>query len=149
MDVHRCSSLAIETENSHYSVQTITAGHALLKWPTRTLILAELLARKLSVAAIGNATYPNPVIVIDSNGKTQCQYPRGIRPQKTPTASYDNSPHSRRTEQHNAPVVASSAAAAAGLVCAPGRGTLGGLTMRSELNIESLMTLACQHSTRG
>ena len=64
---------------SRYLVNTRTAGFSLLTWSAGTIELAELLARKLSVAASDNPTYPNPFFVVDSNGDVRCQYFCGTR----------------------------------------------------------------------
>jgi len=64
---------------SFFSIETMTAGFALLTWPAQTIEMAELLARKLSVAAIDDSTYPNPFFVVESNGKARCHYLWGTR----------------------------------------------------------------------
>ncbi len=68
-----------ETAVSHYSVETITARSKRLAWHMPTIELAELLACKLSVAAIDDATYPHPFEVVDSRGQVRCRYQRGTR----------------------------------------------------------------------
>lgn len=64
---------------SWYLVNTRTTGFALLTWSAGTIELAELLARKLSVAATDNPTYPNPFFVVDSKGEVRCRYVCGRR----------------------------------------------------------------------
>ncbi len=76
---HRDNRPDEETTMSLYSVETTTAGFSLQKWPLQTIEVGELLARKLSVAAIDNPTYPNPFLVVDSKGKIRCHYVCGKR----------------------------------------------------------------------
>ncbi|MBK7025353.1 MAG: hypothetical protein IPH41_18375 [Sulfuritalea sp.] len=54
---------------SLYSVETTTAGFSLQKWPLQTIEAGELLARKLSVAAIDNPTYPESILGGGFQGK--------------------------------------------------------------------------------
>lgn len=68
-----------QTAASLYSVETITTRSKRLAWHGLTIELAELLARKLSVAAIDDATYPHPFEVVDSGGQVRCRYQRGTR----------------------------------------------------------------------
>lgn len=65
------------------SVETMTAGSRLLTWRMPTIEFAELLARKLSVAAIDDPTYPNPFCVVESNGQARSHYLRGTRHAET------------------------------------------------------------------
>lgn len=68
-----------ETAVSLYSVETMTARSKRLTWRVPTIELAELLARKLSVAATDDATYPHPFIVVEAGGQVRCRYLRGTR----------------------------------------------------------------------
>lgn len=68
-----------ETAVSRYSVETITARSKRLAWHVPTIELAELLARKLSVAATDDATYPHSFVVVDAGGEARCRYLRGTR----------------------------------------------------------------------
>jgi hypothetical protein len=68
-----------QTAASLYSVETMTARSRRLTWHGLTIELAELLARKLSVAAIDDETYPHPFEVVDSGGQVRCRYQRGTR----------------------------------------------------------------------
>ena len=61
------------------SVETMSAESKQQTWPAPTIEFAELLARKLSGAAIDNPSYPNPFYVVESSDKTRCHYLRGRR----------------------------------------------------------------------
>jgi len=71
---------------SSCAVETLTAGFARRTWPTSTSEQAEAIARKLSVAAIQDPTYPNPFFVLESDGKSLCHYLGGARHQTSESA---------------------------------------------------------------
>lgn len=73
-------------ERSRFSVETLTSRSCLLKWPMQTIEVAELLARKMSVAAIDDPTYPNPFFVVDFHGSARCHYLWGTRSPETVAA---------------------------------------------------------------
>lgn len=70
---------AKQTAVSLSSVETMTARSRRLTWDGLTVELAELLTRKLSIAAIDDATYPHPFEVVDAGGQVRCRYQRGTR----------------------------------------------------------------------
>ena len=86
MNSHSSSSLGGTPALACYAVTTMTKGFALLTWPARTIELAELLARKLSAAAIDNPTYPNPFCVLEPSGKSRCHFLSGKRVAVEPVA---------------------------------------------------------------
>ena len=64
---------------SSFSVETFTAGFNRQTWTTLSIDEAEAIARKLSVAAAGDPTYPNPFFVVEADGRSHCQYLAGER----------------------------------------------------------------------
>jgi len=60
-------------------VETLTAGFICQRWQSANVENAEAIARKLSVAAIGNPTYPNPFFVVEPNGALLCHFIGGAR----------------------------------------------------------------------
>ena len=65
--------------NKLVNVETLTAGFARQTWTTPSPEQAEAIARKLSVAAIQDPTYPNPFFVVESDGSARCHYFCGTR----------------------------------------------------------------------
>lgn len=86
MNVPSRSRLDEKARTSPCSVETMTVADSLMTWPMPTFERAELVARKLSVAAMDHATYPNPFFVVDSYGKTRSSYFRGTRHVETMAA---------------------------------------------------------------
>ena len=62
-----------------YSVETLTANSRRQAWTTPNVIVAEALARKLSVVAVNDPAYPNPFLVVESDNTLCCQYLAGDR----------------------------------------------------------------------
>jgi hypothetical protein len=68
-----------KTTSSVCSVETMTAELKLLTWPAQTIEFAELLARKLSIAAIDDPSYPNPFFVVECCGRARSHFLCGKR----------------------------------------------------------------------
>ena len=62
---------------SYCYVETVTAGFIRQRWNTPDADQADSIARKLSVAAINNPTYPNPFHVVEANGTLRRKYLEG------------------------------------------------------------------------
>jgi hypothetical protein len=61
------------------SVETITMGFVRRSWSVPSLSDAEVIARKLSVAAHDNPIYPNPFFIVGDDGVSRCKYFAGQR----------------------------------------------------------------------
>lgn len=60
-------------------VQTLDASRRRLSWMAPDETQAEAIARKLSFAATENPAYPNPFLVLETDGSSRCQYLCGRR----------------------------------------------------------------------
>ncbi|WP_220635630.1 hypothetical protein [Georgfuchsia toluolica] len=59
----------------------MTTGFIRRSWETPTIEQAEAIARKLSLAAIGDPIYPNLFFAVEINGTLRCHFFGGIREQ--------------------------------------------------------------------
>lgn len=60
-------------------VETLDAGFTRRSWATPDGAQAEVVARKLSVAAIENPNYPNPFFILETDGSSRCHWFCGKR----------------------------------------------------------------------
>ena len=79
MNTFSCSRLDGNTTMLPCFVETMSAESKQQTWPAPTIQFAELLARKLSGAAIDNPSYPNLFFVVEFSGKARCHFLRGKR----------------------------------------------------------------------